>query len=306
MIRIELSHALKWTAVAALALLLAACGGRAERRAWPGCAPSCRTRRWAGGRPTAASSMTGSRSSPTSTGTPRSTWRTASGVPRPPLRRAAGGARPGARRVPNGQRRGCVRRVHMGPGRRGGGGGSGGLVRPSWLSAWQGRYVLSVYAEGESPAAAAAMTDLASAVAAAVGETGARPALVDALPAGGARAAQRPLRAHGQALAIQLGVAPALIPPLGSGPGRPGPVPGPAGTPGSSCLASADVAGAERVEAAVQSWLGRRQPAGARTGPRCGDGVTWWPWSSGRRRPRRPSVWRSRRPGRRMADGTPK
>ncbi len=92
--------------------------------------------------------------------------------------------------------------------------GQGGLARPSWLSAWQGRCFLSVYAEGESPAAGEAMLALASAVAAAVGEEGARPALVDALPREGLEPRSIRYVRTKQALAIQLGVTPGLVPPV--------------------------------------------------------------------------------------------
>jgi hypothetical protein len=92
--------------------------------------------------------------------------------------------------------------------------GQGGLLRPSWLSAWQGRCFLSVYAEGESPASAEAMAELAAAVAAAVGEDGSRPHLVDALPGMGLEPRSVRFVRSRQALAIQLGVAPAVAPPV--------------------------------------------------------------------------------------------
>lgn len=137
--------------------------------------------------------------------------------------------------------------------------GQGGLTRPSWLSAWQGHYVLSVYAEGESPAAAQAMFGLASSVAAAVGERGARPALVDALPRDGLEPRSVRFVRTRQALAIQLGGAPALVPPVEVGSGavlaryrRP------QGTARVVLCRSANLEDAEQMETAVRAWLEER------------------------------------------------
>jgi len=137
--------------------------------------------------------------------------------------------------------------------------GQGGLARPSWLSAWQGRYFLSVYAEGESPTAGEAMLALASAVAAAVGETGGRPALVDALPREGLEPRSIRFVRTRQALAIQLGAAPALVPPVDVQRGvvlaryRRG------GEVARLVLArSSNPEGAEQVETAVRAWLEER------------------------------------------------
>jgi hypothetical protein len=66
--------------------------------------------------------------------------------------------------------------------------GRDGLLRPGWLSFWQGRYFVSVYSEGEAAAARGALLDLARAAAAALPAGGERPALVDQLPTLGLQA----------------------------------------------------------------------------------------------------------------------
>jgi len=134
--------------------------------------------------------------------------------------------------------------------------GQGGLLRPSWLSAWQGRCFLSLYAEGETPAAAGAMAELAAGVAGAVGEEGSRPALVDSLPRAGLEPRSLRFVRSRQALAIQLGVAPAVAPAVELGSGivlahyrRDG------GEARMLLWAEEDAAAAERAEVGLRAWL---------------------------------------------------
>ncbi len=63
--------------------------------------------------------------------------------------------------------------------------GQGGRLIPGWLSFWKGPFFVSVYAEGESPAALAAVLEMGRAVAAAIDETGQPPAILAALPGAG-------------------------------------------------------------------------------------------------------------------------
>lgn len=63
--------------------------------------------------------------------------------------------------------------------------GQGGRLSPGWLSFWQGPYFVSVYAEGETPAALAAVSEMGRSVAAAIGESGEPPAILAALPGAG-------------------------------------------------------------------------------------------------------------------------
>jgi hypothetical protein len=63
--------------------------------------------------------------------------------------------------------------------------GQAALLRPGWLSFWKGSWFGSVYAEGESERAEAAMLEIAAAAAGAITEEGAVPALVAELPEAG-------------------------------------------------------------------------------------------------------------------------
>jgi hypothetical protein len=60
--------------------------------------------------------------------------------------------------------------------------GQGGLRREGWLTFWQGRFFVSLTAEGEGAALAEGLLALASAAAAAIGEAGALPDLLAGLP----------------------------------------------------------------------------------------------------------------------------
>ncbi|MCG6963234.1 MAG: hypothetical protein LJE95_08220 [Acidobacteria bacterium] len=63
--------------------------------------------------------------------------------------------------------------------------GQGGRLSPGWLSFWQGPFFVSVYAEGESPAALAAVSEMGRLAAAAIEERGEPPAIWEALPDAG-------------------------------------------------------------------------------------------------------------------------
>jgi hypothetical protein len=63
--------------------------------------------------------------------------------------------------------------------------GQAAVLRPGWLSFWKGHWYGSVYAEGESDAARAALLALGRAAADAIGDEGDPPALVGELPADG-------------------------------------------------------------------------------------------------------------------------
>ncbi|MCP4897390.1 MAG: hypothetical protein GY906_10500 [bacterium] len=60
--------------------------------------------------------------------------------------------------------------------------GQDGVVKHGWLSSWQGRYFLSVYAETGTPKAREALLEIGRAAADAVGQTGSRPSLLQSLP----------------------------------------------------------------------------------------------------------------------------
>ncbi len=63
--------------------------------------------------------------------------------------------------------------------------GEGGLLRPGWLTFWQGRFFVSLTAEGEGADHREGMLALARATAAAIGERGGLPRLLTRLPAPG-------------------------------------------------------------------------------------------------------------------------
>jgi hypothetical protein len=63
--------------------------------------------------------------------------------------------------------------------------GQGALYRSGWLSFWQGSWFGSIYVEGESEAARQAVMELGRQIAAAIGQPGEPPGLVEELPASG-------------------------------------------------------------------------------------------------------------------------
>jgi len=63
--------------------------------------------------------------------------------------------------------------------------GQGGRLRAGWLSAWKGRFYLSITADGDDAATRAGLLELGRAAAAAVDEEGAPPALLSLLPSDG-------------------------------------------------------------------------------------------------------------------------
>lgn len=63
--------------------------------------------------------------------------------------------------------------------------GQGALLRPGWLTLWQGRFFVSLTAEGESAAHREGLLAIARAAAAALGEKGQPPELLRYLPAAG-------------------------------------------------------------------------------------------------------------------------
>jgi len=95
--------------------------------------------------------------------------------------------------------------------------GQGALLREGWLTFWQGRFFVSITAEGNTPAHREAMLALARTTATAIGEGGALPELVQRLPGEGQRPRTLRYLRHPAILATHLPLEPGD--PLGLGAG---------------------------------------------------------------------------------------